>query len=123
MKRFLLVAMVGISATGAVLAPDHLTNFIDSIYPFETSKKQALNLCMLRDPNFNRLNSLSREACYQHELAGPMLAAARATTRVAPNAVDLHHADAWESAPSNDIRVMEASQSGFTANLADGPAR
>ena len=122
MKSLLLVAVVGTVAAVAVQVPGHLTNFIDGIYPRDASKSQALQLCMLRDMNFNRLNASAREACYRHELAGPMLVAARAATRVAPNAVDLHAADAWESAPSNDIRVMEASQ-GFTVNLADGPQR
>ena len=122
MKSLLLVAMVGVSAAGATLQPSNFTNFLDEIYPVDVSKRQALNLCMLRDPNFNRLASSAREACYAHELDGPKLAAARATTGVAPNDVALHQAAAWEDAPRNDIRVIEASQ-GFNPSLADGPVR
>jgi hypothetical protein len=122
MKSLILAAMVGVSAAGAALQPSNLVSLVSEVYPFDASKRQALQLCMLRDPNFNRLDQSAREACYRHELVGPALAAARATTRVGPNAVDLLQAAAWETAPGNDIRVIEASQ-GFTPSLADGPQR
>ena len=122
MKPLLLAAMVSVSAVGAALEPGSLTSFINEIYPLDVAKRQALNLCMLRDPNFNRLAPSAREACYGHELNEPRLAAARATTGVAPNDVELHQAAAWENAPRNDIRVIEASQ-GFSPSLSDGPVR
>lgn len=122
MKSLLLVAMVGASAAGAALQPSRLTNFLNEIYPLDGAKRQALDICMLRDPNFNRLARSAREACYEHELAAPRLAAARATLAVPPNDVALHQAAAWENAPRNDIRVIEASQ-GFNASLTDRPLR
>jgi hypothetical protein len=123
MKSLILAAMVGVSAAGAALEPANVARLVSEIYPFDASKQQALQLCMLRDSNFNRLDPSAREACYRHELVGPAVAAARATTRVSPNAVDLQQAAAWEAAPGNDIRVIEASQGGFTPSLADGPQR
>jgi hypothetical protein len=122
MKPLLLAAMVSVSAVGAALEPGNLTSVINDIYPLDAAKRQALNLCMLRDPNFNRLASAAREVCYRHELDEPQLAAARATIGVAPNDVELHQAAAWENAPRNDIRVIEASQ-GFSPSLTDGPVR
>ncbi|MBV8776958.1 MAG: hypothetical protein JO258_07160 [Alphaproteobacteria bacterium] len=122
MKSVVLAAMVGVSAAGAALQPGNLLSLVESIYPLDQSKQLALQLCMLRDASFNRLAAAAREACYRHELTDPVVAAARATTRTPPNAIELRRADAWENAPGNDIRVIEASQ-GFTTSLADGPQR
>jgi hypothetical protein len=120
MKPLILAALVGASAAGAALQPSHLVSFITDVYPLDVSKREALNLCMLRDANFNRLSEPQRDACYRHELAGPELSAARVTTGVAPNDVDLHQAVAWGTAPRDDIRVLEATQ-GFSPSLKDGP--
>jgi len=49
-------------------------------------------------------------------------AAARATTGIAPNQIDIGQAAAWGGAPRNDVRVIEASQ-GFDPRVADNPAR
>jgi hypothetical protein len=122
MKSLIVSAMLGVSAVGASFDPADLVGFINDLYPANASQRQALQLCMLRDANFNRIDPAAREACYRHELTVPQTVAARATTRVAPNAVDLRLASAWQNAPGNDIRIIEAAQ-GFTASLADGPTR
>jgi hypothetical protein len=122
MKPFLLGVVIGVGAAAVALQPKIATTFLDQIYPLDAAKRQALDLCMLEDPNFNRLAPSAREACYRHQLSVPVLAAARATTGVAPNQVDIGQAVAWGGAPRNDVRVIEASQ-GFDPRVADNPSR
>jgi hypothetical protein len=121
MKPFLLGTVVGIAFTGAALQIQNLASLVYEIYPIDPAKRQALAMCALADPNFNRLRPIARDACYRHELTATVTAA-RATISLAPNPVALQEALAWEGAPGNDVRIVQASQQ-FSSNLADDPRR
>ena len=121
MKPVIFAALLSASAGGALLS-NNLKALISDAYPADASKREALKFCILENPNFNRLASAERDACYRRELANPIPMAARVTTGVAPNLMELQQAVAWKHAPSNDIRVIQASQA-FTSSLVDGPRR
>jgi hypothetical protein len=82
-------------------------DFYQDIYPSDPAKREALNLCMLRDVGFNRLDRAARDQCYQHAFAAPTLAAASDRMDRAPNQVDFRQAAGWGAAPRNDLRVIQ----------------
>lgn len=122
MNPFFYGAIFGGAVAGAALQPTIATNFLADIYPVDPAKRQALALCILENPEFNRLSSTSRDSCYQRELT-PTLTATRVSTSVAPNPVALEQAPAWQGAPPSDIRVIEATQVSVPRVVANIPQR
>jgi hypothetical protein len=66
MKRLIVATFVGLTAaaTASQFGPIH--SLLDDIYPEDAARAQALRLCILANPNFNRLDSAARDACYHH---------------------------------------------------------
>jgi hypothetical protein len=108
MKPSILTAMLGIATAAAAMQSTTVRHFLSGIYPNDTARREALNLCMLADPKFDRLDGAARYACYRHAFAASA-AAALVTPSVAraPNQVDFRQAADRSNAPSNDIRVVQ----------------
>jgi len=115
LKRKVRVTLIVVVDVLFGIAPDGsatLKHLYQQVYPSDNAKRQALDLCILQDSQFNRLNSDEREACYNHaQLLGrvEMPIAQFVTRGTAPNFVDLQRAAGQGSAPRNDIRVMQTS--------------
>jgi hypothetical protein len=82
-RRLLVATIIGIAAGVAAMQSKTVSGFFASIYPTDPAKREALDLCIFADPNFNRLDRAAREACYRHALGQ---SAPRASS--APNQVD-----------------------------------
>ena len=66
MKRLIVATFVGLTAAAVASQFGPIRTLLDDIYPKDATKAQALRLCMLANPNFNRLDSAARDACYHH---------------------------------------------------------
>jgi hypothetical protein len=109
-RRLLLVAIIAFAGGAASVHPEIIGNFYESIYPSDSAKRQALDLCFLQDHKFNRLDPEERDACYLRNLTPAIGRAAMAGTTAAaiePNAVDLWRAAGEGQMPRNDIRRRE----------------
>ena len=74
MKLFIVAIAVG-AAIGIVASQlDPVRDFVADIFPKDAAKRQALNLCILAEPNFNRLDAAARDRCYQHALVASGIA-------------------------------------------------
>jgi hypothetical protein len=91
MKRIVIVTLIGI-AVGAAMQSKSVWDCYRDIYPSDPGKRQALDLCILSDLSFNRLDLAAREKCYQHALVEPTLAAQAGYMDRAPNQVDFRQA-------------------------------
>jgi hypothetical protein len=92
MKRVLIVTLIGIAVGGAATQSKTVRDFYQDIYPSDPGKRHALDLCILSDLSFNRLDPTARDKCYQHALVESMLAAETVHMDRAPNQVDLRQA-------------------------------
>ena len=70
MKRLIVATLVGLTAAAAASQFGPIRTLLDDIYPKDATRAQALRLCMLANPNFNRLDSAARDACYYHAVGG-----------------------------------------------------
>jgi hypothetical protein len=105
MRLPVLVAAVIVIAAGIAA-----TQFLTDVYPKAATKREALNLCVLADPTFNRLDPAARDSRYQHAFSAPALPGTLAlTASIPPNEVDLKQAPSQTGAPRNDIRVLQRS--------------
>ncbi|MBV8778139.1 MAG: hypothetical protein JO032_17815 [Alphaproteobacteria bacterium] len=110
MKPSILATTLGIAAAVAATQSTPVHHFLGEIYPSDTAKREALNLCMLADPKFDRLDGAARYACYEHAFAASGSAAlAAASVARAPNQLDFRQAADRRNVPSNDIRVQQQS--------------
>jgi hypothetical protein len=66
MKRLIVATFVGLTAAAAASQFGPIHSLLDDIYPKNAAKAQALRLCILANPNFNRLDGAARDACYHH---------------------------------------------------------
>jgi hypothetical protein len=66
MKRLIVATFVGLTAAAAAAQFGPIHALLDDIYPKDAARAQALRLCILANPNFNRLDSAARDACYHH---------------------------------------------------------
>lgn len=66
MKRLFVATFAGLTVAAAASQFGPIQSLMDNIYPKDAARAQALRLCMLANPNFNRLDSAAREACYHH---------------------------------------------------------
>jgi hypothetical protein len=106
-KRLLVALVVAAAGGFVVMHPGAVKAFYEDIYPSDPAKRQALELCFMRDPNFNRLNPGQREACYrQARLPVGILA----NENQQPNPLDLERAASMGPVPHNDIRRQQDEQ-------------
>ena len=110
MKRLLLVSAIGIISAIVALQFKTVTNFYNDIYPRDTSRREALKLCILEDPSFNRFDSHARDNCYLHAGTQPTLAVEPAATGTAPNPVDMRQSAGRGNTPRNDVRTIQGTQ-------------
>ena len=107
MKRLIVATFVGLTAAAAASQFGPIRSLLDDIYPKNAARAQALRLCMLADPNFNRLDSAEREACYHHAFGE--------RTSVSPAAApDLKSSDRVDLRPS---AATVAAASGLRSSL------
>jgi hypothetical protein len=65
-KRLFVATFIGLTVAAAASQFGPIRSLLDDIYPKDAARAQALRLCMLANPNFNRLDSAARDACYHH---------------------------------------------------------
>ena len=112
MKRLVIAALVGLAVATAAAHFRPVNSVLDDIYPKDTAKADALRLCILANPNFNRLDRAARDACYHHAFGDQ---AAVSSLPPSPelktsNQVDLRQAAAVGShAARNDVRLAQQS--------------
>jgi|HubBroStandDraft_6_1064221.scaffolds.fasta_scaffold832101_1 hypothetical protein len=107
MKRMLVVTLIGVAAGAAAMQSKTAWDFYQNIYPSDPAKRQALELCLLGDVNFNRLDPDARGKCYQHALAEPVPAAEAARTDRTPNQIDFRQYAGRGPTPRNDVRLVQ----------------
>jgi len=106
-RLILTVAIVG-GGGFAAMNPGVVRAFYEDIYPSDPAKREALELCFVRDHKFNRLDPDQRDACYR-----TMLVSRGEVTVQSPgvqptaNSIDLQRAAGMGSVPRNDIRRTE----------------
>jgi hypothetical protein len=53
------------------MQPKAVSDFLGDIYPKDPARRQAIEMCVLADVNFNRLDTAVRDDCYRHAFASP----------------------------------------------------
>jgi len=104
MKSLIIATFIGLTAAAAASQFGPINRLLDDIYPKDAAKAQALRLCMLADPNFNRLDSAARDACYYHAFRERASISPAPSPDLKPsNRVDLKSSAATDSriAPDN----------------------
>lgn len=108
--------LAGAIAAGVVGEPHvaHLYALYQAVYPSDPARRHALDLCILRDPTFDRLDRTQRDDCYREELGSLPDSAAQ-------NAKQLSFIDRWRASgeghlPANDIRSQELDDSYLNIN-------
>jgi hypothetical protein len=110
MKLRIIVALVGLTAAAAATQWGPIGTLVNDIYPKDAAKADALRLCILANPNFDRLDSTARAACYHHAFAEQASTSLVPTTDAkAFNQVDLRQSAAMGSHVGNDIRLNQQS--------------
>jgi hypothetical protein len=109
MKPLLVATIIGIAAGGLAMQSKTVSSFIGDIYPADPARREALNLCLLADSHFNRLDPDARATCYHHAFVEPPPQDILATLGSAANQVDLRRAASLTSAPRNDVRLVQQS--------------
>jgi hypothetical protein len=98
MKRLIVATFVGLTAAAAAAQFGPIRSLLDDIYPKDAARAQALRLCMLANPNFNRLDSAARDACYHHAFGERASVPSVPSLDVKPsNQVDLRPSAAMDS--------------------------
>jgi hypothetical protein len=105
MKVTLLVGLVGLSVVAA--RPDAAWNLYQQLYPNDAMQRQALDLCFMQDPHFDRFDAAERANCYSHNAPALGVAAASAAVPINSNFVDLWRAAGRGSMPQNDVRAAQ----------------
>jgi hypothetical protein len=109
MKPLLVATIIGIAAGVAATQTTAVSGFLGEIYPANPARREALNLCLLADPSFNRLNPAARDACYEHAFGEPAPQGTPMAAGSTANQVDLRRATSLTSAPRNDVRLVQQS--------------
>ena len=110
MKLRITVAIVGITVAAAATQLGPIGTLLGEIYPKDAAKAEALRLCILSNPEFNRLDSAARGACYHHAFAEQAATSLVPTTDSKTfNQVDLRQSAAMGSHVGNDIRLNQQS--------------
>jgi hypothetical protein len=110
MKPLFVAAIIGMAAGAAVaMQSGTVSGFVADIYPTDSIRREALNLCALANPSFNRLDLAARDLCYQHAFPPPPSPQSLVAAGRAPNQVDLGQAASMGSSPRNDVRLVQQS--------------
>jgi hypothetical protein len=62
----IIATFVGLTAPVAIAQFRPVNCLLDKIYPKDAAKAEALRLCILANPNFDRLDGAARDPCYHH---------------------------------------------------------
>lgn len=108
--RFIAIAgLAGLSiAIASGVNPVTLWQTFQQLYPSDPAERQALDECFTQDPQLNRFDAASRDACLRRML--PAMAAndaAEHQSQQAGNFVDLWRASGQGTMQQNDIRNEE----------------
>jgi len=108
LRRLALTVVIVGGGGFAAINPGVVRAFYEDIYPSDPAKREALELCFVRDHKFNRLDSDQRDACYRTMLVSRgEIPAQSPGVPPAVNSVDLQHAAGMGSMPRNDVRRAE----------------
>jgi hypothetical protein len=109
MKRLMIATFIGLTVATAASQFGPINSLLDDIYPKDAGKAQALRLCVLANPNFNRLDSAARDACYHHAIGEQAAVSSTPPQDLkTSNQVDLRQAAAIDShIARNDIRLNQ----------------
>jgi hypothetical protein len=89
MKPLLVAIIIGIAAAGGAMQSPVVSGFVFDIYPQDPGRREALDLCIFADRNFNRLDPTARDACYRHAFATLASTEPPVRTSRSPSEVDL----------------------------------
>jgi hypothetical protein len=110
MKLRITLAIVGLTVVAAATQLGPIGTLVEKIYPKDAAKAEALRLCILANPAFNRLDSTARDACYHHAFAEQAATSlAQPTDTRTFNQVDLRQSAAMGGHVGNDIRLNQQS--------------
>jgi hypothetical protein len=111
MKRLMIAHCIGLTVAAAASQFGPINSLLDDVYPKDAGKAQALRLCVLANPNFNRLDSAARDACYHHAFGEQAsISSTPSPDFKTPNQVDLRQSAAMGShIARNDIRLSQQS--------------
>ena len=112
MRLFPTVGLIAVVMGGAYVAvhPRVVIAFYEDAYPSNPARREALDMCIRRDPLFNRADAAARDACYRRELAGTGYAPAAAAPPPDRSFIDLYQAAGHSHQPATDIRVLQQNQ-------------
>jgi hypothetical protein len=110
MKPLVIATCIGVIAAAAVVQFGPANGLLDDIYPKDPAKAAALRLCILANPDFNRLDGTMRDACYHHAFGEQTASVppALAPDLKTSNQVDLRQSAAIGShVARNDVRLSQ----------------
>ncbi|GEM_PF-1994241 len=120
----IVVFGLAVATVAAVTHPTRVFALYEELYPADPARRQALEMCFMRDHKFNRLDTAERDACYKLQLAPPPPVAIPAGLAPPPSAganfVDLWRAAGQGRLPANDVRAHERNDRYFHPS---GPGR
>jgi len=103
-----VAAVVTLLAGTAAFQFQPISNLLAEVYPNDAAKREALNLCTLSDPKFDRLDVAARDACYHHAFAAAASTVlSAAVVSPPPNQIDLRQAAGRGNVPLNDVRIVQ----------------
>jgi hypothetical protein len=109
MKLLVIATCVGLTVAIAATQFGPAKGLLDDIYPRDANKAAALRLCILANPDFNRLDRAARNACYHHAF-GEQAASVPPAPPLDPktsNQIDLRQSAAMtDHVARNDIRLI-----------------
>jgi hypothetical protein len=108
MKRLIIATCVCLTAAVAAAQFGPANSLLDDIYPKDAAKAAALRLCILANPDFNRLDRAARDACYHHAFGEQVASVplAPAPDLKTSNQIDLRQSAAMgDHIARNDIRL------------------
>ena len=109
MKKLLVAVVIGIVAGCAIMQSKTVSGLYAEVYPSDAAKREALDLCIFANPQFNRFDLAARTACYKQQRGGAMASGTQVPTGSTTNQVDLRQAASQGSVPRNDVRLVQQS--------------
>jgi hypothetical protein len=111
MKRLMIATVIGLTVAAAASQFGPINSLLDDIYLKDAGKAQVLRLCVLANPDFNRLDSAARDACYHHAFSAQASVSSAPSPDFKPsNQIDLRQSAAIGShIARNDIRLSQQS--------------
>jgi hypothetical protein len=108
MKPLIIASCVVLTAAIAAVRFSPANSLLDDIYPRDADKAAALKLCILSNPDFNRLDKAARDACYHHAFGEQAASVPPSPSAVSKTANQIDQSAAMgDHIARNDIRLTQ----------------